>query len=111
MVFCPYENRNVDNIPDDTILPNLILTPQFGRRPLSESNSALFIDAPTGKQLTFDQVKERTDSLALGIRGELAIDAGWTGVIGLFAPNSVCINLLKRLMAVGKHTLGVLGNS
>lgn len=101
----------MDNIPDDTILPNLILTPQFGRRPLSESNRALFIDAPTGKQLTFDEVKERTDSLALGLREELAIDAGWTGVIGLFAPNSVCVNLLKLLMTVGKYTAGVLGDS
>jgi hypothetical protein len=89
MVFKAHAGLHIDHIPDDIILPDLVFNPLYGRRPVSESNSSVFIDAPSGKQFTLDQVKERTESFAKGLKGELNIESDWKGVIGVFAPNHV----------------------
>jgi hypothetical protein len=89
MVFNAHAGLHIDHIPDDIILPDLVFDPRYGRRPGSQSNSSVFIDAPSGKQFTLDQVKERTESFAKGLKRELNIESGWKGVIGVFAPNHV----------------------
>jgi hypothetical protein len=89
MVFNAHAGLHIDHIPDDIILPDLVFNPHYGRRPLSQSNSSVFIDAPSGMQFTLDQVKERTESFAKGFKSELNIESGWKGIIGVFAPNHV----------------------
>ena len=89
MVFAPYEDLSVSPIPDDITIPDLVLNLRFGRRPLSQSNKALFIDAPTGKQVDLATVRERTESLANGLANELGVQVPWNGVVGLFSPNHV----------------------
>lgn len=91
MVFRPHEGRHIEHIPDDILLPDLIFSPQFGRRPLSQSNKALFIDAPTGRQIGFEETQERMEALAVGLKEALKVESGWSGVIGFFAPNNVCL--------------------
>jgi len=95
MVFEAHENLRLDYIPDDIILPDLILDPRFGRRPLSQSNKSVVIDAPTGTAYDIETLKERTESLAKGLAIELDIEVGSTGVIGLFAPNSVSSSMRR----------------
>jgi len=89
MVFDAHENLHVDSIPDDIILPDLILDPRYGRRSLSQSNKSVVIDAPSGAAYDIETLKERTESLAKGLAIELGIEVGWAGVVGLFTPNSV----------------------
>jgi hypothetical protein len=89
MVFEAHENLRLDYIPDDIILPDLILDPRYGRRPLSQSNKSAVTDAPSGTAYDIETLKERTESLAKGLATELDVEVGWTGVVGLFAPNSV----------------------
>ena len=89
MVFKSHRDLNVDYIPDDIIVSDLIFNPTYGRRPLSQSNSALLIDAPTGSAFDIDTIKERTESLAKGLARELNVQVGWNGVVGVFAPNHV----------------------
>jgi 4-coumarate--CoA ligase len=99
MVFYPYQGRHVKDIPDDILLPELILSPQFGRRPLSESNKACLIEASSGRQLGFEEIQERTESLAAGLKEALGIEEDWTGIIGLYAPNHVLV-ILSLLIQV-----------
>jgi hypothetical protein len=89
MVFKAYKGLKVDYIPDDIIVPELIFNHKYGRRPLSQSNKALLIDAPSGTKFNIETVAERTESLAKGLQKELGVEVGWNGVIGLFAPNHV----------------------
>lgn len=89
MVFQAHGGLHIDHIPDDIIVPELILNPQYGRRPLSQSNKAFLIDAPSGIELNKETIAERIESLAKGLEKELDIEVGWNGVIGLFAPNHV----------------------
>jgi len=109
MVFLPYGGRQVEYIPDDTIIPELIFNPRFGRRPLSQSNKALFVDAPTGRQFGYEEIQERTEALAVGLRDSLATEASWTGVVGLFAPNSVCLRGPRA--DAGQYPFCVLGDT
>ena|ERR1700736_4620667 len=89
MVFHPYGGLHIDRIPDDITLLDLLLDRRHGRRPLDQSHKAVLIDAPTGKSLTVEQVTERIESLAKGLKTELDVEVGWNGVIGTFFPNSV----------------------
>jgi len=89
MVFHSHRGLNVDYIPDDIIVSDLIFNPIHGRRPLSQSNKALLIDAPSGITVDIDTIKERTESLAKGLAKELNVQVGWNGVVGIFAPNHV----------------------
>jgi len=89
MVFEAHENLHIDHIPDDIILPDLILDPRHGRRPLSQSNKSMVIDAPSGTAYDLETLKERSESLAKGLVNELDVKVGWTGVVALFAPNNV----------------------
>jgi len=115
MVFHSHRDLNVDHIPDDIILPNFIFNLEYGRRRFSQSNKALFVDAPTGKVLDIAAVKERTDSLAKGLSKELNVQVGWNGVVGVFAPNHVLIPLFavrtRLIVAVDRFCERVLGNS
>ena len=89
MIFKAHAGAHIDSIPDDIIIPDLILKPDYGRRPLSESNKTILIDAPTGKSYDIETLKERTESLAKGLLKELNVNIGWNGVIGTFFPNNV----------------------
>ena len=89
MVFHSHAGLNIDHIPDDIIVPNLIFDLKHGRRPLSQSNKSVLIDAPSGNTFDINTVEERTESLAKGLSQELNVKVGWNGVIGLFAPNHV----------------------
>jgi 4-coumarate--CoA ligase len=89
MVFHAHGGLHIDHIPDDITLPDLVLDSRYGRRPLSESNKKVLIDAPTGKSVNLEQLKERTESLAKAFKSELGVKVGWDGVIGMFSPNQV----------------------
>jgi len=89
MVFHPPNNQQVPRIPDDAIVSDLIFDPRHGRRPLRDSNRAAIIDAPRGTAFDVAAMKDRTESLAKGLAKELGIRVGWTGVVGVFAPNNV----------------------
>lgn len=90
MVFHPHAGLNVSHIPDDIILPDLIFNPAHGRRPFSQSNKSLLIDAPSGNAFTIEIIRERTEALAKGLAKELNVQVGeWNGIIGVFAPNHV----------------------
>jgi hypothetical protein len=89
MVFHSHAGLNIDHIPDDIVIPNLIFDPKHGRRSLSQSNKSVLIDAPSGNIFDINTVKERTESLAKGFSQELNVNVGWNGVIGIFAPNHV----------------------
>ena len=89
MVFEAHANLHTDRIPDDIILPDLILDPRYGRRPLSQSNKSLVVDALSGTTYDIEILKARTESLAKGFATELNVEVGWTGVVGVFAPNNV----------------------
>jgi hypothetical protein len=89
MVFYAHGGLRIDHIPDDITISQLILDPRYGRRPLSQSNRSLLIDAPSGQTFDIHRIKERTESLAKGLQIELSVNVGWSGVIGVFAPNNV----------------------
>jgi 4-coumarate--CoA ligase len=89
MVFYAYGGLHIDHIPDDLLVPDLILDPRYGRRPLPHSTEAPLIDAATGKSLSHMQLKERTEALTLGLLKELGVEVGWKGAVGVFAPNHV----------------------
>ena len=89
MVFKSYAGLHIDHIPDDITVPDLIFDPKYGRRPVSQSNTAVLIDAPSGASFALDQMKDRMEALAKGLQSELELGTGWNGVVGLFAPNSV----------------------
>jgi hypothetical protein len=89
MVFKAHAGLHLDQIPDDITVPELIFNPKHGRRPLSQSNTAVLIDAPSGSSYTLEQMKGRMEALAKGLRSELDVRDGWNGVIGLFSPNHV----------------------
>ena len=89
MVFHSHAGSHIDHIPDDIIIPNLIFDLKHGRRPLSQSNKSVLIDASSGNIYDIDTVKERTESLAKGLSQELNVKVGWNGVIGVFIPNHV----------------------
>jgi hypothetical protein len=89
MVFNSHRGLNVDYIPDDIIVSDLIFNPTHGRRPFSQSNKALLIDAPSGNAYDIATIKERTESLAKGLAKEFNVQVGWNGIVGVFAPNHV----------------------
>jgi hypothetical protein len=88
MVFTSHENLTVDP-PDDIVISDVVLNPRFGRRPLSQSNKTVFIDAPTGAAFDLATVQNRMECLANGLSKVLDIDVPWKGVIALFSPNHV----------------------
>jgi hypothetical protein len=96
MVFNSHANLNVDYIPDDIVVSDLIFDPQYGRRPLSQSNNSLLIDAPSNDVFDIGTIKERTESLAKGLSRELNVPVGWNGVIGVFAQNHVSLPTNKK---------------
>jgi hypothetical protein len=89
MVFKAHAGLRLDDIPDDITVPELLFNPKYGRRPLSQSNKAVLVDAPSGASFTLQQMKERMEGLAKGLKGEFKLGNGWNGVIGLFSPNNV----------------------
>jgi hypothetical protein len=89
MVFHSHAGLNIDHIPDDIIVPDLIFNLKHRRRPLSQSNKSVLIDAPSGNTFDIKMVEERTESLAKGLCQELNVKVGWNGVVGMFAPNHV----------------------
>jgi len=48
MVFKAHAGLHLDNIPDDITVPEFLFNEKYGRRPLSQSNRAVMIDAPSG---------------------------------------------------------------
>ena len=89
MVFHSHARLNIDHIPDDIIVPELIFNLKHGRRPLSQSNHSVLIDAPSGTAFDLNTVEERTEALEKGLSQELNVKVGWNGIIGVFAPNHV----------------------
>jgi hypothetical protein len=89
MVFHAHNGLHIDHIPDDITISDLILDSRYGRRPISQSNEALLIDAPTGKSVTLERIKERSEALARGLGRELGVQVGWNGVVGMFSANHV----------------------
>ena len=90
MTFRAHAGKHIDYIPDDIIIPDLILKPDYGRRPLSQSRKSLLIDAPSGHSYDIETLGERSESLAKGLLKQLGVQVGWDGVIAVFAPNHVC---------------------
>ena len=110
MVFHAHNGLEIAHIPDDIILSDLIFDPGYSRRPLSQSNKALFIDAVTGKAVDITMIKERTESLAKGLADDLGVQVGWNGVIGVFAPNNVFL-FNPGLICLDRFPDCVLGSS
>ena len=89
MVFHSHKKIEVNHIPDDVIVSDLIFDPRHGRLPLSQSNQSAIIGAPSATAYNIATMKERTESLAKGLAMELGVKVGWTGVVGVFAANDV----------------------
>ena len=92
MVFHSHKSIQVNHIPDDAIISDLIFDPRYGRRPLSQSNQSALIDAHSATAYDVPTMKERTESLAKGLAKELGVKVGWTGVVGVFAANNVRVS-------------------
>lgn len=83
---------DIDAIPDDVPICDLILTDKYGRHPLAKSRNP-FTCGLSGTTYTYAQVQERVDFLARGLAKELgwAPTKGteWDKVLGIFSVNTV----------------------
>jgi hypothetical protein len=79
----------VDNIPETDIYSFMFRRTEIGNFPPQRNpDSVAFIDAPSGKKITFRELKERVDLLAKGINKEFKIQQGQ--VVCFYIPNQVC---------------------
>lgn len=88
--------KPVEKFPDDLDMYSFIFEyfPKF-RCDVRKSGLAMFIDEETGFKYTFEDVKQRVDYLAVGMRENLGVT--WDTCIGLFSSN--CINYPTLLWA------------
>ncbi|KAF9033174.1 hypothetical protein BJ165DRAFT_1515946 [Panaeolus papilionaceus] len=89
-------------VPDNITIPQFIFQPKCMTRPVRPANVPVFVDDATGKALFYDDVRQRTISLANGLSIKYNITRN--DVVCLFAPNhidyaTVCWSI---------HTLGAI---
>ncbi|PPR03048.1 hypothetical protein CVT24_012436 [Panaeolus cyanescens] len=74
-------------IPDDISIPQFIFQPKCMSRPNRPANIPVFVDSATGRALFYDEVRQRTFSLANGL--SIKYNIAPKDVVCVFAPNDV----------------------
>ena len=95
--------KPVDHFPEDIDMYSFIFEHFPRSRPdVRGSGQAMFIDEETGNRYTFEQVKERVDLLAVGLRECAGVS--WNTCVGIFSAN--CIDYPTMIWA--SHRLGAV---
>jgi acyl-CoA synthetase (AMP-forming)/AMP-acid ligase II len=80
--------KNVDHLPDDMDMFTFMFDHFPSTRPdVRGTGLPLFIDEETGDKLTFEQTKERTELLSLGLHARVGVT--WDTRVGIFSPNTM----------------------
>lgn len=83
---------DVNSIPDDTPVCDVVLTEKHGRLPFAKSRNP-FTCGLTGKTYTYDETNARVDAVAAALGEEMGWSSTegseWDKVVGLFSLNTV----------------------
>jgi AMP-binding enzyme len=81
-------NKDVEQFPDTDIYSFMFRREEVGNFPPAQDPDRIaFIDAPSGQQITFRQLKNRIESLSRGFNKALNLKAG--DVVCFHMPNHV----------------------
>lgn len=95
--------KSVPHYPEDLDMYSFMFEyfPNY-RADIRNKDLALFIDEETGNRYTFNDVKNRVDHLAVGLREKAGV--GWDTCVGIFSAN--CIDYATMIWA--SHRLGAI---